>query len=493
VTPFEEACAHFRRLDRLAHLNSIVRWDQAANMPPQGNEARSQALAELDSLQHEWGTRPILGEWLASAATQALDETDRASLREMQRAWHANTAVPPQLVRDISLATSRCEHAWRSQRPANDWEGYRANLREVVRLAREQAHCLAAGRGLSPYEALMDRYEPGVRCADIDRLFGDLKGWLPALIREVPLRQQARPLIEPQGPFPKAAQRALGAEVMQLLGFDFTAGRLDESTHPFCGGVPQDVRLTSRYDEGDFLAALMATIHETGHGRYEQNLPREWLGLPISHARSMGVHESQSLTFEMQLARHPGFSRCLQPLLVRHLGNQPAFEPANLARLLTRSRRGLIRVYADEVSYPAHVILRYGIERPLIDGDIEVDDIPALWDAGMQELLGLDTRGNYKDGCLQDIHWGAGLFGYFPTYALGAMYAAQWFATLRRESPDLDDRIAAGDFSVVFDWLKARIWSQASRWETPELVRRTSGEPLNAAYYRKHLESRYLN
>jgi carboxypeptidase Taq len=465
-------------------------------MPVKGNEARSLALAELESLQHDWGTRPELGKLLLRAAGQRLGALEAANLREMQRAWHARTAVPAQLVRDMTLATSKCEHAWRSQRPANDWAAYCVNLREVVRLAREQARCLAAGRGLSPYEALLDRYEPGVRCADIDRLFTGLRGWLPGLIDEVQRRQRAQPCIAPEGPFPKAAQRALGLEVMRLLGFEFAAGRLDESTHPFCGGVPQDVRITSRYDEGDLLAALMATIHETGHGRYEQNLPREWLGLPISQARSMGVHESQSLSFEMQLARHPGFAHCLQRLLARHLGDQPAFEPRNLARLLTRSHCGFIRVNADEVTYPAHVILRYEIERPLIDGDIEVEDIPALWDAAMQGLLGLDTRGNYRDGCMQDIHWGEGLFGYFPTYALGAMYAAQWFASMRRELPDLDTRIAAGDCSAVFSWLHERIWSQANRWETPELVRRASGAALGPArpppHYRRHLESRYL-
>jgi carboxypeptidase Taq len=279
---------------------------------------------------------------------------------------------------------------------------------------------------------------------------------------------------------------------MSLMGFDFTAGRLDVSTHPFCGGVPQDVRITTRYSENDFLTGLMGVIHETGHGRYEQNLPGEWLGLPVARARSMALHESQSLSFEMQLARHPNFARRLQPLLEKHFGAQEAFEHGNLARLLTRMRRGLIRVDSDEVSYPAHVILRYEIERPLIDGDIEVEDIPGLWDSGMQTLLGLDTRGNYRDGCMQDIHWSMGLYGYFPTYTLGAMYAAQWFAAMRRDHPDLDDSIARGELGTVFDWLRHRIWSQGSRWETIELARRASGEPLNAAHFKRHLESRYL-
>jgi carboxypeptidase Taq len=236
----------------------------------------------------------------------------------------------------------------------------------------------------------------------------------------------------------------------------------------------------------------MGVIHETGHGRYEQNLPRDWLALPVGKARSAGIHESQSLSFEMQLGSHPAFAGLLSPLLQRHLGAQPAFEPDNLHRLLTRVSPGFIRVDADEVTYPVHVIVRFEIERALIEGEVEAVDIPALWNAKMQALLGLSTQGNYTNGCMQDVHWPLGLFGYFPCYTLGAMYAAQWFATMRREMPDLDAGIAKGELTPVFDWLGAKIWSQGSRWETPELVRRASGEPLNPAHFQAHLRSRYL-
>ena len=279
---------------------------------------------------------------------------------------------------------------------------------------------------------------------------------------------------------------------MQLLGFDFEGGRLDESTHPFSGGVPEDTRLTTRYREDDFVQSLMGTIHETGHARYEQGLPREWLTQPVSQARSMGLHESQSLSFEMQLGRSKEFVALLAPRLAAFFGAQAAFEPPALYRLLTRVEPGLIRVDADELSYPAHVILRYRLERNLIEGKVEADDIPALWDESMQALLGLDTRGNFKDGCMQDVHWSEGAFGYFPCYTLGAMYAAQWFAAIRRAHPDLDARIARADFCPVFDWLRDNIWSQGSRWSTDELARRASGEPLNTAHFRRHLEARYL-
>ena len=216
------------------------------------------------------------------------------------------------------------------------------------------------------------------------------------------------------------------------------------------------------------------------------------LGQPVSDARSMALHESQSLSFEMQLGSHAGFVQQLAPLVARAFGNQPAFEPANLHRLMTRVKPGLIRVDADEVTYPAHVILRYEIERPLVEGEIEAEDIPALWDAKMQELLGLDTRGNFTDGPLQDVHWPEALFGYFPCYSLGAMYAAQWFAAMRRAMPDLDARIGQGDLTAVFDWLRDNIWSQASRWTTDELALRASGETLNPAHFKAHLLARYV-
>ena len=234
-------------------------------------------------------------------------------------------------------------------------------------MAREEAALLSAQSGLGKYDALMDRFEPGMTCAQLDRVFGEVRQWLPGLIQQVMARQAQETLIVPVGPFAIAAQRALCEQAIRLLGFDFEAGRLDVSTHPFCGGVPEDVRMTTRFREDDFLGSLMGTVHETGHGRYEQNLPREWLGQPVANARSMALHESQSLSFEMQLGSHPGFVARLAPLVAQAFGMQPAFEARNLHRLITRVKPGFIRVDADEVTYPAHIILRYEIERPLIE------------------------------------------------------------------------------------------------------------------------------
>jgi len=493
ATPhYDELTRTWARMHRLGHLQSIAGWDQAANMPPKGNEARAAALAEMAALLHRMRTEPALREHLQAAEQEPLDDLARANLREMQRHWRASNALPESLVQAQRLASSRCEHAWRRQRPANDWTGFAENFREVLRLARQEAELLSQQHGVRPYDALMARFEPGMTCAQVDRVFGEVRQWLPGLIRDVTARQAQEPVVQPAGPFALPAQRALCERVMRLLGFDFEGGRLDVSTHPFCGGVPEDVRMTTRFSEHEFLGSLMGTVHETGHGRYEQNLPRELLGQPVAEARSMALHESQSLSFEMQLGNHPGFVRLLAPLLVEAFGAQPAFEPGNLQRLMTRVKPGLIRVDADEVTYPAHIILRYEIERPLVEGEIEVDDVPALWDAKMAELLGQDTRGNFKDGPLQDVHWPEALFGYFPCYSLGAMYAAQWFATMRREMPDVDARIAAGDLQAVFGWLQSRIWQAGSRWTTDELALRASGEPLNPAHFKAHLLQRYL-
>jgi carboxypeptidase Taq len=479
-------------LYRYAHLAAIVGWDRHTMMPPGGHAARAAAEAQLDALMHRLRTDSRLSGWLDAAAQEPLDDIERADLREMRRDWIDANALPASLVEARSLAASRCEHGWRTQRPANDWRGFLKNFRPLLDLVRQEARCLAEHTGLSPYDALLDRYEPGMRSVDVDRLFADLKSWLPELITRVRSRQQAAPLLLPEWPFPIDRQRALSLAALDLFGFDHTAGRLDVSAHPFTGGVSEDVRITTRYDEADCIQALMATIHECGHARYSQNLPAAWAGRPLGRARSFGIHESQSLFFELQLARSPALAAHLSALLATHMGAQAAFEADNLHRLLTRVIHGKIRVAADELTYPAHVILRYEIERALIEGDMDADDIPAAWDERMATLLGVDTRGDHRDGCLQDVHWSKGSFGYFPCYTLGAMYAAQWAAGMRAAQPDLDDHIAAGDLAPVFEWLNRHVWSQASRWDSAELARRASGTALDSSHLRAHLEARYL-
>ncbi len=485
--------ASFTKLYRYQHLASIVGWDQAAMMPSKGNDARGAAMAELAVLMHETLTAAPLAAAFASAqAAPTTDPVEAASIHEMSRQWRAATVLPPSLVEVKSLAGTRCEHAWRTQRAANDWPGFLENWRPLVACVRQEATLLAAATGLSRYDALVDRFEPGMTSAVIEPIFQDLERWLPSLIQEVIAKQRPEPVLTATGPFPVAAQRALGLEIMGVLGFDFEGGRLDISTHPFCGGVAEDVRITTRYREDDFVQAMMGIVHETGHARYEQRLPRAWVHLPLGQARSMGIHESQSLAFEMQLGRSRPFLELVAPLLRKHLGDQPAFAADNLARIYTRVHPGRIRVDADELTYPMHIILRFEIERALVEGELEPEDVPALWDEKMRAYLGQDTRGDYTNGCLQDIHWTDGAFGYFPSYTLGAMYAAQYFAAVRAHTPGLDERIAAGELAPIFTWLDANIWSQASRWETPALIERATGTPLAACHFERHLRARYL-
>lgn len=489
---YQKVARTFTRLSRFSHLSAIGSWDMFTMMPPAGSEARGAALAELGVLQHQILTDKQVGEWINAAEQENLNDVERANLCEMQRQYQQAILLPDALVEAKSLAGSKCEHAWRRQRPENDWKGFSVNLKEVVALSREEARLRAEAKGGSPYDALLDIFEPDMTSARLDVLFGDLKSWLPSLLEKVAEKQASRQLIAPVGPFPVELQRKLGLDAMQLLGFDFNAGRLDVSAHPFCGGVPEDVRITTRYNEAELFSALFGVIHETGHARYEQNLPRNWLGQPVALARSTAIHESQSLFFEMQLGRGKAFLMRILPQIISRFGDQPAFEAPNFIAWNQRVKPGLIRVDADEVSYPAHVILRYEIERALIDGDIEVEDIPALWDEKMQAWLGLSTKGNYQNGCMQDIHWTDGAFGYFPSYTLGAMYAAQLFSTARQALPNLDDAISQGDFTALFDWLRQNIWQHGSRFSTEALITNATGEDLNPHYFRQHLETRYL-
>lgn len=493
TSAYQELSKTFQRLARFGHLGAIAGVDMQTTMPPGGSQARGEAMAELSVFMHELLTDKRLGGLFDAAQQESLNDVEQANLGEMQRAWQQATILPASLVEAKSLAGSRCEHAWRQQRPANDWQGFSANLKEVVKLSREEAQLRAEALGVSRYDALLDVFEPGMTSAQLDNTFGELKSWLPSLLQKAVEKQQKTAIAAPVGPFAVEAQKQLGLSVMKTLGFDFNHGRLDVSAHPFCGGVPEDVRITTRYNESDFLSAMMGVIHETGHARYEQNLPKQWRGQPVAHARSTAMHESQSLFMEMQLGRSKAFLQHIHPQVVALMGDQPALALDNFVRQTQRVKPGFIRVDADELSYPAHVILRYEIERALIEGEIEVDDIPALWDEKMQQSLGIDTRGNYRDGCMQDIHWTDGAFGYFPTYTLGAMYAAQLFQAVKRAIPQVEDLIRNGELQPVFDWLQQNIWQHGSRFPTQQLLVNATGETLNPHYFRQHLEQRYLS
>ncbi len=490
---FEKLSKHFVKMSRFAHLGAICGWDQAAMMPTGGNQARSEAMAELALHMHELQNKPELADWYDGAALEDLSFEQSASLREMRRVWQNSRIIPADLVEAKSLAGSKCEHAWRTQRGENDWDGFAKNFEHVVKLSQEEAQIRGEKNGTSPYDGMLNLYEPGMTTKALDGIFQNVKSWLPAMTQEIIEKQKSESIIDFENIFEEEKQKQLGLEAMKILGFDFDHGRLDASVHPFCGGIPSDVRITTRYDEADFEFALMGVVHETGHACYEQGLPKSLAGLPSGEARSMGIHESQSLFFEMQLGRSREFLELLSPSLQNLFGgqNSDAFGADNLVKSATRVKAGFIRVDADEATYPAHVILRYEIERDLMNGVIDYSDIPEIWNLKMQEALGVSTKGNYKDGCMQDIHWTDGAFGYFPSYTLGAMYAAQFKAAMAKQI-DIDTIIKSKDLSPIFNWLNDAIWSKASLLSTDELVSAATGEVLNADHFKAHLMTRYL-
>ncbi len=492
--------ARYRRIAHLQHVEAVASWDEAAMMPTGGGEARAEALATLRVLLHELQTNPSLGDLLQVAEVERaagdLGPWEAANLREMKRGYLRDTALPADLVQRSSLAESRCEQAWRRLRPLNDWAGMLPLLAEVVAAKREVAAALGERLGLAPYDALLDGYEPGARSAAIDALFTELRSFLPGFIAATVERQRQQQVVDPLGPFPVDRQHWLGVEVARRVGFDFDHGRLDVSHHPFCGGVPRDVRITTRYDTADFARSLMAVLHETGHGKYEQNLPGPWLDQPVGRARSMGLHESQSLFQEMQVSRSRDFLELLAPLIREAFPEAAArapraFSAENLHLRYTRVRPDFIRVDADEATYPCHVLLRYDIERDLIAGSLPLANLPEAWDAGMRALLGLSTGDDHRNGCLQDVHWPAGLFAYFPTYTLGALVAAQLFAAARRALPDLGAQLRAGALAPLDAWLREAIWSRGSLLPTDELVQAATGAPIGTQAFVAHLQERY--
>jgi len=483
----------FRRLAGINGAIAILDWDTAVVMPKKAAADRGEQFAALRRIAHELLTHAETGDQLAAAEDESdLDPWQRANLREMQRRYRHAHALEPALVEALARATTACEMTWREARAQANFAMLASELTEVVRLTRESAAVTGATLGLSPYDALLDAHQPDLRDVEVVRLFDGLAAELPPLLEAVLARQGAQPqAIRPTGPFPTARQKELGRALMTRLGFDFDAGRLDESTHPFCGGTPADIRITTRYREDELVSALMGILHETGHALYEAGLPERWHGQPVGDQRGMAVHESQSLLMEMQACRSPAFVGFLAGELRAQFGDDPAFTPENLQHLYTKVERGFIRVDADEVTYPLHVILRHRLERALIAGDLAVPELPGAWNDGMRELVGVVPPDD-RLGCLQDIHWPVGGFGYFPCYTLGAMLAAQLFRAAQAQMPDLLFSIGQGDFAPLLGWLREHVHGQGCLPRFSELVEHASGGPLAVAPFLGHLRERYL-
>jgi len=485
----------FHRLGVLGEVAGMLHWDLSVMMPEGSYPARAEQLSTLAVMRQEVLSEAVLADLLSAAEAEParLTEWQAANLREMRRLWKHANALDAKLVAALSKASHACEARWREARPQADFALVLPELKALVALVREAAERKAAAFGVSPYEAMMDEFSPGMSEARVMALFDELAATVPGIVVAALERQARAPAPQaPAGPFPKAQQEALGRAVMQRLGFDFTQGRLDQSLHPFSGGTPDDLRITTRYDEADFTSALMGVVHETGHALYEQGLPKDWRRQPVGEARGMDLHESQSLLMEMQAGRSRAFLTVLAPLAAELLGGSgPDWSADNLATLYHRVTPSYIRVEADEVTYPLHVILRTRIERAVIAGELAVEDLPVAWNEGMKELLGLVPPDD-RLGCLQDIHWYDGAWGYFPSYTLGAMIAAQLFQAVQQAIPDLTEQLARGDFAPLIAWLRSNIHEQGSRLGSEELVAAASGQPLDPAIYEAHLRRRYV-
>lgn len=487
--------ARFKRIALLGEAESVLHWDYAAVMPDGGADARAEQMAELKAISHGLLVSAETADLIAQAEQNkpALSDWQSANLNEIARQFRRANALDEAFVTRLSRASSTCEKAWRQARAASDFSLVADPLSALVTLVREQATRIGEALGLEPYDALLDAYEPGGRAADIDVVLDDLAAFLPDFLGAVLERQAASsPILKPEGPFPTDIQRKLGMRFMDVLGFDFNRGRLDVSHHPFCGGIPDDVRITTRYDETDFTSALMGVLHETGHALYEQGLPKDWRLQPVGSALGMSIHESQSLLMEMQVCRSPEFLNFALPIIRDAFsGKGPAWQPDNILRLYHQVERSFIRVDADEVTYPLHVILRYRLEKAIIAGTLDVRDLPEAWNTAFKKLIGIDVP-NDAVGCLQDIHWYDGALGYFPTYTLGAMTAAQVYQAAKQAHPSIPDDIAHGDFKPLVDWLRKNIHANGRLLSGPDLLTKATGRPLQAAPFKAHLKARYL-
>jgi len=494
ASPYQQLEQEFRRLHAFRGALSLLRWDAAVMMPRGSADVRGEQLAALETEHHALLTTPKVARLLerAEAGASQLEDWPLANLHEMRRQRDHAIATPPSLIARLAKATARAEVFWVEAKKANDFKLLAPHLDEVVHLVRDKAALLGQARGLAPYDALVDGFTPGISTADIDTIFKALSRKLPSLINEAIEVQAAHAPTPLTGKFTVARQRALSVDVLKALGFPFDRGRLDESEHPFTEGVPGDIRVTTRFDMSDPFSGLLGAVHETGHAMYDLGLPLEWRDQPVGRDRGLALEESQSLLFEMNLCRSRSFVKYVRPLMEKHLQvGGPEWEEVNLYRHLIRVRRSAIRMDADELTYPVHIMLRYELERKILEGSLPVADLPEAWNANLEQRLNIRPA-NDVDGCLQDIHWAVGHFGYFPSYALGAVIAGQLNEAMRASRPSLDEEIAAGQFGGVMDWLRDNVHGVGARLPVQDLVKQATGKPLTAAAYLRYLEAKYL-
>jgi carboxypeptidase Taq len=488
---YERLTRRMSRLGALGEASAMLHWDASAMMPSGGGAARGEQLATLAGLSHELFTAPEMAADLAEATAD--EPWAEANLELIRRSHLRSAALPTSLVEASARANSACEKIWREAKASSDFAMVRPYLEEVLRLQRETAQALSAVSGLSPYDSLMESYQRGVTAAEVEPVFDAYEVFLrDALPRAEEIQARRGVALPLPGPFPVATQRELCRALSLRIGLEADHSRLDESVHPFCGGTPSDVRITTFYSEADPAKALLGVLHETGHALYERGLPEAYARQPVGEAAGMAAHESQSLIVEMQASRSDAFLSFLGPQLQAAYGGDAAvYTAANLAGLWRHVSRGFIRVDADELTYPAHVILRFRLERAMIEGRLAIADLPGAWAEGLRSLLGITPPDDAR-GCLQDIHWYDGGFGYFPSYTLGAMAAAQLMKAARAATPGLDAALAQGDMAPLLTWLRANVHGHGSRLGFQDLLRAATGKPLDPMDFQDHLTSRYL-
>lgn len=479
----------------LGSCSAVLGWDEQTGMPPGGSESRATQLSMLAGLIHQRTSSPRLGEVLeeleGDAKTLPADDTRAANIRDARRNYNRATKLPQRLVEEISRTVSLAQQQWIVARKDEDFPSFLPWLEKMIGLKREEAQAVGYGSG-HPYDALLDEYEPGATTAEISAVFASLKPRLVSLVERI--RDSVRkPRVEIVERFyPVQAQRVLSEAAARTIGFDFERGRLDRSAHPFCSGVaPGDVRLTTRFADHHFNSAFFGTLHEAGHGLYEQGLDPEQFGLGCGTACSLGIHESQSRMWENFVGRSKAFWTYFYP------GVQQAFPDAlndipldDFYFAVNDVRPSFIRVEADEATYNLHIMLRFELEQQLVTGSLAPKDVPEAWNAAFHAAFGMTPPTNAL-GCLQDVHWSAGLLGYFPTYALGNMYAAQLFRAAQNDLEDLEGQFARGDFRPLKTWLHGHIHQFGRKYSAGELVRRATGSPLSAESLISHLEEKF--
>jgi carboxypeptidase Taq len=477
---YEELVRLARDESLLASCEALLEWDELTQMPPGGVEQRSRQRALLAGLLHAQATDPRRGELLEAIEGSELcadpEAPQAANVRELRRVFERRCRLPRRLAEETARVTSLAQQEWVTAREQSDFARFQPWLERIVRLKREEAACLDVGE--EAYDALLDGYEPGVRSADLEQLFARLRGELVPLAEAI-RGSTRRPRTELLGrDFPIDRQRAFGEEVAAAIGFDFERGRLDVSAHPFSTSIgPGDSRITTRFDAHDFCDGFFAILHEVGHALYDQGLDPQWRGTPAGEPASLGIHESQSRLWENRVGLSRGFWEHFYPraqATFRSALRGVSLDDFHFA--IHAVEPSLIRVDADEVTYGLHILARFEIERALVRGDLAVPDLPGAWREAYRRTLGIEPA-NDAEGCLQDGHWAEGLIGYFPTYALGDMIAAQLYAAATAELGDLEAQIAAGEFGGLRDWLRERVHRRGGRLAARQLVERVTGRP----------------